>query len=118
MGPLDSSLSVSVDMEDLTCSSPPAPSITPPSSPNVQMRESPWEPLELQLDYWQLPKFIETNKTDKLKQDGKTSLKGLFRGLQVTPSTGSLSVTVHMANKEKKQKSEYTVNRFVLRNCD
>lgn len=106
MGPLDNSLSVSVDMEDLTCSSPPAPpSITPPSSPNVQMRESPWEPLELQLDYWQpLPKFIE--KTDKLKQDGKTSLKGLFRGLQVTPSAGSLNVTVHMANKEKKQKSE------------
>lgn len=69
------------------------------------MRESPWEPLELQLDYWQpLPKFIE--KTDKLKQDGKTSLKGLFRGLQVTPSAGSLNVTVHMANKEKKQKSE------------
>lgn len=104
MGPLDNSLSASVDMEDLTCSSPPAPSITPPSSPNVQMRESPWEPLELQLDYWQLPKFIE--KTDKLKQDGKTQLKGLFRGLQVTPSAGSLNVTVHMANKEKKQKSE------------
>lgn len=107
VGPVDTSLSISVDLEDLTCSSPPAPSVTPPSSPNVQMRESPWEPLELQLDYWQLPKFTETNKTDKPKQDGKTSLKGLFRGLQVTPTGSSLSVIMHLANKEKKQKSMY-----------
>lgn len=107
VGPSDTALSASVDLDDL-CSSPPAPSITPPSSPNVQARESPWEPVELQLDYWQLPKPTEAiNKTDKPKQDGKTSLKGLFRGLQVTPTGSSLSVTVHMANKEKKQKSKF-----------
>lgn len=99
VGPSDSALSVSVDLEDLMCSSPPAPPLTPPSSPNVQARESPWEPLELQLDYWQLPKSNE--KTDKNKQDGKTSLKMLFRGLQATPG---LSLTMHFANKEKKQK--------------
>lgn len=118
MGPVDNTLSISVDMEDLSCSSPPAPSATtPPSSPNVQSRESPWEPLELQLDYWQLPKFIETtNKTDKLtkQQDGgKISMKGLFRGLQVTPSAGSLNVAVQMSSKEKKQKSKLQVSRGV-----
>lgn len=112
MGPADTTLSVSVDLDDLVCSSPPAPSVTPPSSPNVQMRESPWEPLELQLDYWQLPKLIESNKTDKPKQDGKTSLKGLFRGLQVSPTGSSLNVTMHLANKEKKQKSTWVFRVF------
>ncbi|XP_022907245.1 phosphofurin acidic cluster sorting protein 1 [Onthophagus taurus] len=101
VGPSDSALSISVDLEDLMCSSPPAPppALTPPSSPNVQTRESPWEPLELQVDYWQLPRSSE--KTDKNKQDGKTSLKALFRGLQATPG---LSLTMHLASKEKKQK--------------
>ncbi|KAJ8925718.1 hypothetical protein NQ315_009565 [Exocentrus adspersus] len=81
VGPADLALSISVDLDDLICSSPPAPSLTPPSSPNVQARDSPWEPLELQLDYWQLPKFSDTTiKTDKTKQDGKTSLKAIFRG--------------------------------------
>lgn len=93
------------------CSSPPAPSLTPPSSPNVQTRDSPWEPLELQIDYWQLPKFCDSTisiKTDKTKQDGKTSLKALFRGLQASPTTTSgLNITMHLANKEKKQKSKY-----------
>jgi hypothetical protein len=101
---------MSVDLEDLMCSSPPAPSLTPPSSPNVQTRDSPWEPLELQLDYWQISKCTEpvAVKTDKTKQDGKTSLKGLFRGLQASPSnTSGLNITMHMANKEKKQKSEF-----------
>lgn len=107
VGPADHVLSVSVDMDDI-CSSPPAPSLTPPSSPNVQVRESPWEPLELQIDYWQMPKFnenlIKTDK-DKTKQDGKTSLKGVFRGLQASPSSNAgLCVNMHMASKEKKQK--------------
>lgn len=93
------------------CSSPPGPpSLTPPSSPNVQVRESPWEPLELQLDYWQLPKPNESFKTDKIKQEGKVSLKGLFRGLQATPTPSpglnpGLSLTMHVSTKEKKQKS-------------
>jgi hypothetical protein len=107
VGPAEHSLSMSVDLEDLMCSSPPAPSLTPPSSPNVQTRDSPWEPLELQLDYWQISKCTEpvAVKTDKTKQDGKTSLKGLFRGLQASPSnTSGLNITMHMANKEKKQK--------------
>ncbi|KAB0804229.1 hypothetical protein PPYR_01199 [Photinus pyralis] len=110
VGPTDSALSVSVDMEDLMCSSPPGPPpLTPPSSPNVQARESPWEPLELQLDYWQFPKVNENIKTDKLKQDGKISLKGLFRGLQANPSSCSglctgLNLTMHVSTKEKKQK--------------
>lgn len=115
-------MSVSVDMDDLmSCSSPPAPpsSITPPSSPNVQARDSPWEPLELQLDYWQLPKCNDSTssttsastnlKTDKMtkQQDSKISMKALFRGLQATPTTTSgLNITIHLANKEKKQKSE------------
>ncbi|XP_076258542.1 phosphofurin acidic cluster sorting protein KrT95D isoform X2 [Rhynchophorus ferrugineus] len=107
VGPADHVLSVSVDMDDI-CSSPPAPSLTPPSSPNVQVRESPWEPLELQIDYWQMPKFNEnTIKTekDKTKQDGKTSLKGVFRGLQASPSSNAgLCIAMHMASKEKKQK--------------
>lgn len=91
------------------CSSPPGPPpLTPPSSPNVQNRESPWEPLELQLDYWQLPKVNESVKTDKTKQDGKTSLKGLFRGLQATPNMGlGLGLTMHVSTKEKKQKSRF-----------
>lgn len=93
---------MSVDLDDTICSSPPAPTATPPSSPNVQVRESPWEPLELQLDYWQLPKISEIVKSDKPKQDGKTSLKGLFRGLQATPG---LNLNIHLASKEKKQKS-------------
>lgn len=107
MGPADLALSISVDLDDLMCSSPPAPSLTPPSSPNVQARDSPWEPLELQLDYWQLAKFNDTTiKTDKTKQDGKTSLKAIFRGLQVSPTTHSgLNITMLLANKEKKQKS-------------
>ncbi|XP_018563030.1 phosphofurin acidic cluster sorting protein 1 isoform X3 [Anoplophora glabripennis] len=106
VGPADLALSISVDLDDLMCSSPPAPSLTPPSSPNVQARDSPWEPLDLQLDYWQLPKFSDsTIKTDKTKQDGKTSLKAIFRGLQVSPTTHSgLNVTMLLANKEKKQK--------------
>ncbi|CAG9813504.1 unnamed protein product [Phaedon cochleariae] len=108
VGPADQYQSVSVDLDDLICSSPPAPSLTPPSSPNVQARESPWEPLELQVDYWQVPKAgdsaLKTDK-DKVKQDGKTSLKALFRGLQASPTTTSgLNLTVHLANKEKKQK--------------
>ncbi|KAH1015541.1 hypothetical protein HUJ05_013250 [Dendroctonus ponderosae] len=109
IGPAENTLSASVDMDDI-CSSPPAPSLTPPSSPNVQIRESPWEPLELQIDYWQLPKsnenFIKTEKEkDKAKQDGKTSVKGVFRGLQASPnSTSGLCVNMQMANKEKKQK--------------
>ncbi|XP_066262450.1 phosphofurin acidic cluster sorting protein 1 [Euwallacea similis] len=109
VGPAESTLSASVDMDDI-CSSPPAPSITPPSSPNVQIRDSPWEPLELQIDYWQMPKLneniIKTEKEkDKAKQDGKTSLKGIFRGLQASPtSTSGLCVNMHMTNKEKKQK--------------
>ncbi|KAJ8980677.1 hypothetical protein NQ317_013289 [Molorchus minor] len=106
VGPAEHSLSVSVDLDDLICSSPPAPSLTPPSSPNVQARDSPWEPLELQLDYWQLPKFGDNViKTDKTKQDGKTSLKAVFRGLQASPTTNSgLNITMLLANKEKKQK--------------
>ncbi|XP_074035867.1 phosphofurin acidic cluster sorting protein KrT95D [Leptinotarsa decemlineata] len=108
VGPADQSQSVSVDLDDLICSSPPAPSLTPPSSPNVHAREAPWEPLELQVDYWQLTKFSEANiKTDKdkAKQDGKTSLKALFRGLQASPTTMTgLNLTMHLANKEKKQK--------------
>ncbi|CAH1100532.1 unnamed protein product [Psylliodes chrysocephalus] len=108
VGPADQSQSVSVDLEDLICSSPPAPSLTPPSSPNVQVRDSPWEPLELQVDYWQLPKFGETiikTEKDKAKQDGKTSLKAVFRGLQASPTTMlGLSLTMHLTNKEKKQK--------------
>lgn len=106
VGPSEHILSVSVDMDD--CSSPPAPPLTPPSSPNVQVRESPWEPLELQIDYWQMPKFIENVskiEKDKSKQDGKTSIKGMFRGLQVSPTgTSGLCVNMHMASKEKKQK--------------
>lgn len=110
VGPSDSALSASVDMEDLMCSSPPGPPpLTPPSSPNVQVRESPWEPLELQLDYWQLPKLNENLKTDKPKQDGKISLKGMFRGLQSIPASNSgictgLNLTMHVSTKEKKQK--------------
>ncbi|KAJ8960245.1 hypothetical protein NQ318_003970 [Aromia moschata] len=106
VGPADQALSVSVDLDDLICSSPPAPSLTPPSSPNVQARDSPWEPLDLQLDYWQLPKFGDTAiKTDKTKQDCKTSLKAVFRGLQASPTTTSgLNVMMLLANKEKKQK--------------
>lgn len=113
MGPADHTQSVSVDLDDLICSSPPAaPSLTPPSSPNVQARDHPWEPLELQLDYWQLPKFCDPAlKTDKekTKQDSsKTSLKALFRVLQATPTTTSgLYVVMHLATKEKKQKSLY-----------
>lgn len=109
VGPAESTLTASVDMDDI-CSSPPAPSVTPPSSPNVQIRESPWEPLELQIDYWQMPKvnesLIKTEKEkDKTKQDGKTSVKGVFRGLQASPSSAcGLYVSMHMANKEKKQK--------------
>lgn len=114
VGPADQYQSASVDLDDL-CSSPPAPSITPPSSPNVQTRDSPWEPLELQIDYWQLPKFcdtVATIKTDKTKQDGKTSLKALFRGLQASPTTTSgLNITMHMANKEKKQKSKNIITK-------
>lgn len=114
MGPADQTLSTSVDLEDLMCASPLAPSLTPPSSPNVQGRESPWEPLELQLDYWPMVSkcTAETAKTDKTKQDGKTSLKGLFRGLQACPSGNSgLNITMHMANKEKKQKSNVIFNK-------
>lgn len=111
VGPADQCQSVSVDLEDLFCSSPPAPSLTPPSSPNVQTRDSPWEPLELQLDYWQLPKFCDTSlktEKDKTKQDGKTSLKALFRGLQACPtSTSGLSVAMNLTTKEKKQKSKF-----------
>ncbi|KAF2900154.1 hypothetical protein ILUMI_06021 [Ignelater luminosus] len=108
VGPIDTVLSASVDMEDLMCSSPPGPPpLTPPSSPNVQVRESPWEPLELQLDYW--PKPNESVKTDKTKQEGKISLKGLFRGLQATPTPcpgvgPGLGLTMHVSTKEKKQK--------------
>lgn len=108
VGPADQSQSVSVDLEDLICNSTPTPSLTPPSSPNVQVRDSPWEPLELQVDYWQLPKFGETIiKTDKEKTkiDGKTSLKAVFRGLQASPTSMSgLTLNMHLTNKEKKQK--------------
>lgn len=68
-------LSASVEIEDvqgsvtttqsgttssaLTSSSPPAPALTPPSSPNVQVRELVWEPLELQLDYWQVRRVFK-----------------------------------------------------------
>lgn len=118
VGPADQYQSISVDLDDL-CSSPPAPSLTPPSSPNVQTRDSPWEPLELQIDYWQLPKFCDSSsttvKTDKTKQDGKTSLKGLFRGLQASPTTTSgLNIIMLMANKEKKQKSKRLNMYFTL----
>lgn len=111
MGPADLALSASVDLDDPAfCSSPPAavaPSLTPPSSPNVQAREPPWEPLELQLDYWQLPRYEPPAKPDKARPDGKTSLKAVFRGLQAAPTAHSgLAVTMLMANKEKKQKSE------------
>lgn len=114
VGPADASLSMSVDMDDpLCCSSPPGPpALTPPSSPNVQARDAPWEPLELQLDYWQLPGRTGASeaavKTDKpSKQDGKTSLKGAFRGLQAVPTPGpALTLSMHLANKEKKQKSK------------
>ncbi|XP_025833847.1 phosphofurin acidic cluster sorting protein 1 [Agrilus planipennis] len=112
VGPLDNALSISVDLDDTTCSSPPSapPALTPPSSPNVQNRESPWEPLELQLDYWQASSRVgepQTKSEKQPKQDGKVSLKGLFRGLQVTPCLGlspSLCLTMHVASKEKKQK--------------
>lgn len=104
VGQPEQAMGLSVDLED--CSSPPAPSITPPSSPNVQVREPLWEPLELHLDYWQLFKCTENvQKTDKTKSDGKTSLKGLFRGLQVNPtSNNGLNVAIQLASKEKKQK--------------
>lgn len=105
VGPSDTAHSLSVDLDDLLCSSPPAPPpLTPPSSPNVQVRETPWEPLELQLDYWQLPgaKSGEKGEKDKgTKPDGKTSMRGLLRGLQASPG---LTLAIHMASKEKKQK--------------
>ncbi|CAH1130756.1 unnamed protein product [Ceutorhynchus assimilis] len=120
VGPAESSilLASSVDMDDVnnfSSGSSPAtatPSLTPPSSPNVQVRESPWEPLELQIDYWQMPSKYNENiifkaekEKDKTKTDGKTSLKGVFRGLQAFPSsTSGLVVNMHIANKEKKQK--------------
>ncbi|KAL3287852.1 hypothetical protein HHI36_002310 [Cryptolaemus montrouzieri] len=106
IGAVDQSSGVSVDLDDVTCSSPPsAPSLTPPSSPNVQVREL-WEPLELQIDYWQFPKGGENvQKTEKGKPDGKISVKGLFRGIQVTPTCiNGLNVAIQLANKEKKQK--------------
>ncbi|KAK9891066.1 hypothetical protein WA026_013392 [Henosepilachna vigintioctopunctata] len=106
VGPIDQSSGISVDLDDVTCSSPPsAPSLTPPSSPNVQVREM-WEPLELQIDYWQFPKGGDSlQKTEKGKPDGKNSIKGLFRGIQVNPtSLNGLNVAIQLANKEKKQK--------------
>ncbi|XP_050294784.1 phosphofurin acidic cluster sorting protein 1 [Anthonomus grandis grandis] len=108
VGPAEQTISTSVDMDEVCLSPPSAPSLTPPSSPNVQIRESPWEPLELQIDYWQMPKcndnIIKTDK-DKPKQDGKISLKGVFRGLQATPSNVSgLCVNIYITSKEKKQK--------------
>ncbi|KAL1513885.1 hypothetical protein ABEB36_003225 [Hypothenemus hampei] len=112
VGPAENALSVSVDLEDGSSLS--APSLTPPSSPNVQIRESPWEPLELQVDYWQIPKIndniikTEKEKDKSSKQDGKTSLKGVFRGIQAFPTSGGgnsgLSINMHMTTKEKKQK--------------
>lgn len=101
VGPADTGNSLSMDLDDVMCySNQPPPPLTPPSSPNVQVRESPWEPLELQLDYWQIPGSRE--KSDKAtKTDGKTSLKGLFRALQASPG---LSLSIHLASKEKKQK--------------
>lgn len=56
-------------------------------------------------------KFVQTEKEkDKTKQDGKTSVKGVFRGLQASPSSAcGLYVSMHMANKEKKQKSKWKV---------
>ncbi|XP_045483785.1 phosphofurin acidic cluster sorting protein 1 [Harmonia axyridis] len=106
VGPVDPVSGLSVDLDDVTCSSPPSvPSLTPPSSPNVQVREL-WEPLELQIDYWQFPKVGENvQKTEKGKPDGKISMKGLFRGIQVTPTcVNGLNVVIQLANKEKKQK--------------
>lgn len=106
VGPGETFSSVSVDLEDI-CSSPPAPPLTPPSSPNVHIRESPWEPLELQIDYWQSSRNIEINKSDnKIKQDGKISQKGLFRSIIANPG---LSITIHYASKEKKQKSIFFI---------
>lgn len=122
VGPSDSGISVSVDLEEsatggpLLSSSPPAPPLTPPSSPNVQNRDLPWEPLELQLDYWQIPKPGEPNKTETGKSgkiEGKCSLKGVFRSLQVMrlPSgmqptcPTNFSLIMNYTTKEKKQKS-------------
>lgn len=123
MGPTDSGISLSVDLDESTggpllSSSPPAPPLTPPSSPNVQNRDLPWEPLELQLDYWQIPKSGDSTKADssaKSKLDGKCTLKGVFRSLQVTrlPPSGSshgsanFSLTMNYTTKEKKQKSKF-----------
>lgn len=124
MGPTDSGISLSVDLDESTTggpllsSSPPAP-LTPPSSPNVQNRELPWEPLELQLDYWTTPKPGDVSKTEssgkeKGKIDGKCSLKGVFRSLQVSrlsptgqSASANFSLTMNYTTKEKKQKSKF-----------
>ncbi|GLV43335.1 Krueppel target at 95D [Carabus blaptoides fortunei] len=119
VGPTDSCMSLSVDLEESTSgpllsSSPPAPPLTPPSSPNVQNRDLPWEPLELQLDYWQVPKTqsdsVKTDSSTKSKLDGKCTLKGVFRSLQVSRlpplghSPANFSLTMNYITKEKKQK--------------
>lgn len=120
IGLTDSSQSMSVELDDnfgttvtgsnqgggtsgLLSSSPPGPPLTPPSSPNVQVRDLVWEPLELQLDYWQVIKNTDSNKN---RPDGKNSLKGSFRSIFVcrTPGSTNLSLTVNFASKEKKQK--------------
>lgn len=127
VGPGDSaSTSLSVDLDEnagaagaasagtgpLLSSSPPAPPLTPPSSPNVQTRELPWEPLELQLDYWQAGRPGDASKPGKL--EGKCSLKGVFRSLQVSrlpplghAATNNFLLTMNYTTKEKKQKSKF-----------
>lgn len=111
VGPADNSLSASVDLDDM-CSSPPAPPLTPPSSPNVQVRESPWEPLELQLDYWPIQNKSSECKAEKGKQEGKISQKGLFRALVATPN---INLSIHLATKEKKQKSKIILSLIFIK---
>ena len=74
--------------------------------------QPPAELLELQLDYWSLPRPDNQDKLERLqKKDSKSSLKTTFRSVQVyrLPQSGgqslelgsTLSMTV--VTKEKKQ---------------
>ncbi|KAK6638739.1 hypothetical protein RUM43_007007 [Polyplax serrata] len=118
LGSLDSSTTVSVDLDETPATSGSSPpKITPPSSPNVNSvsisapsREHCLvEPLELQIDYWTAGRSSEAKEVGKGKDSNKSTLKTNFKAVQIQriPSPGEQPGSYFLMNyitKEKKQK--------------
>lgn len=81
--------------------------LTPPSSPNVGQphRDTAWEPVDLQLDYW--------GKAAAVGEKGKSSLRQAFKVLHVQrlpafgEPPGQYFFMSYMSKDSKKQKSEF-----------